>query len=57
LICKKGGESWHILVKTVEQLQTNRGICAIPAEIKPTAVSVELLIWILAICAKINLQP
>ena len=51
---RKGVKLWLILVRVVVRWPMSRDICAIPVEIKPSVVFVELQRQILRICARIN---
>ena len=53
----KGEQIWHIPVKIVEQLQVNLDICAIPVEMRPSAVFAASPRRIPDTCVGINWQP
>jgi hypothetical protein len=53
----KGEQIWHTRVKIAERLQVNLDICAIPVEMRPSAVFAALPRRIPNTCAGINWRP
>jgi hypothetical protein len=56
ILSLKGEQKWLTPVKIAEQLQVNLDICAIPAEMRPSAVFAARPIGTPSTCAGINWQ-